>query len=490
MSTALKEAPATEILPASQAPSSLGRLAVREAIGELNAIREFVAAELREGHDYGVIPGTGSKPTLYQPGAQKTAMYFNCRPKFRVKAHELGGGHVEYVVVTELISRNTERIVGSGLGSCSTMESKYRFRNASRTCPSCGGSFIIAGKKEYGGGWICFKKKGGCGVKFKDADRRITDQAVGIVENENPHDQRNTVLKMAKKRSQVDAALNLGCMSELFTQDLEEMHSQASSYEETEERVEYTDTPEPGNETPPAPAKPKQTQPAKARPKNTWDQFLDSALAYWGKHAPTTDQKAADARLFRLINAMGTRAIEDGEIAEGRILKPAQAGKDPARDQGKLTHELREIYEEDPRYIREIANDYIQEKIELYQEEQRPPQKTDEPEEIEDAATSDELGEIPTLLDVRPKDAGEGWEPDGKTLSDWCDLIENKYGVRMREWVKRYGDLQEWRQRWSTWSVREVDLAYSAAAQHLRKAAERASEGEGHDPAYEEALAN
>jgi hypothetical protein len=33
-------------------------------------------------------------------------------------------------------------------------------------CPKCGAAAIIKGKAEYGGGWVCFKKKGGCGAKF------------------------------------------------------------------------------------------------------------------------------------------------------------------------------------------------------------------------------------------------------------------------------------------------------------------------------------
>ena len=33
-------------------------------------------------------------------------------------------------------------------------------------CPVCGKDAIIQGKPEYGGGWVCFSKKGGCGAKF------------------------------------------------------------------------------------------------------------------------------------------------------------------------------------------------------------------------------------------------------------------------------------------------------------------------------------
>jgi hypothetical protein len=37
-------------------------------------------------------------------------------------------------------------------------------------CPTCGKPSMIKGKAEYGGGWLCFKKKGGCGAKFTDAE--------------------------------------------------------------------------------------------------------------------------------------------------------------------------------------------------------------------------------------------------------------------------------------------------------------------------------
>src|SRR5215469_7283578 len=45
---------------------------------------------------------------------------------------------------------------------------------AEPACPSCGVvGAIIKGKAEYGGGWLCFGKKGGCGAKF-DKDPRET----------------------------------------------------------------------------------------------------------------------------------------------------------------------------------------------------------------------------------------------------------------------------------------------------------------------------
>lgn len=41
-------------------------------------------------------------------------------------------------------------------------------------CPECGNAgAIIKGRPEYGGGWLCFKKKGGCGAQFRDDDSRF-----------------------------------------------------------------------------------------------------------------------------------------------------------------------------------------------------------------------------------------------------------------------------------------------------------------------------
>ena len=42
------------------------------------------------------------------------------------------------------------------------------------SCPLCGNTTaVIKGKAEYGGGWLCYAKKGGCGAKFQDDDPRL-----------------------------------------------------------------------------------------------------------------------------------------------------------------------------------------------------------------------------------------------------------------------------------------------------------------------------
>jgi len=111
---------------------------VKRTIESIDHIREFVAKTMRLDLDYGPIPGTDQKKkNLLLPGAQKALLYFNVRPEFTVNKIEIGNGHCEVDIKTVLVNRETNERVGEGLGSCCTMEGKYRFRNAERKCPAC-----------------------------------------------------------------------------------------------------------------------------------------------------------------------------------------------------------------------------------------------------------------------------------------------------------------------------------------------------------------
>jgi len=194
-----------------------------DVLEQVASIQHLMNKAMKDGEHFGKIPGCGDKPTLLKAGAEKITFMFRLAPKYEVKEKDLGNGHREYEVKTELVHIPTGKFYGEGLGSCTTMESKYRYRNASLKCPECGKETIIKGKKEYGGGWLCFAKKGGCGAKFNDDDESIKNQETGKIEYDNPADYYNTVLKMAKKRSLVDATLTATAASDIFTQDIEEM---------------------------------------------------------------------------------------------------------------------------------------------------------------------------------------------------------------------------------------------------------------------------
>ena len=197
-----------------------GELSIDSLIAQVAKVQEAMKAVMRSGEHYGVIPGT-EKPTLLKPGAEKLCLLFRLDPQYKLTRTEHDDGHLEYEGICTLYHIPTGQRVGSGGGFCSSRESKYRYRRGTHTCPTCGEETIIKGKAEYGGGWLCWRKKGGCGGKFNDDEFG----EIGMVENSDIADVFNTVLKMSKKRAMVDAALTATAASDIFTQDLEDMRS-------------------------------------------------------------------------------------------------------------------------------------------------------------------------------------------------------------------------------------------------------------------------
>lgn len=163
-----------------------------------NLARQLIQQTLQEGRDYGKVPGV-ERSTLLKPGAERIALSFGCKygePEivekeidhdrlvaWNKRKKEWSGprnhrtftwkeesgtsrGLYRYVVRRAVIDIDTGRIVGHGIGSCSTMESKY-------------------------------------------IDR--------------PRDSENTALKIASKRAMVDACLTTFGLSDQFTQDVEDM---------------------------------------------------------------------------------------------------------------------------------------------------------------------------------------------------------------------------------------------------------------------------
>ena len=196
-------------------------LTAQDIKAQVQLIQEVMQAVMQEGYHYGVIPGTG-KPSLLKPGAEKLTMTFRLAPIVQVQARDLDEVHREYQVRCTLVHIPTGRVYGEGVGLCSTLESRYRYRYAERTCPRCGRTTIIRGRAEYGGGFVCYQRKGGCGAKFSAQDPVIINQQVGKIENPEIADTYNTVLKMAKKRALIDATLTATAASDIFTQDLED----------------------------------------------------------------------------------------------------------------------------------------------------------------------------------------------------------------------------------------------------------------------------
>lgn len=214
-----------ELVPVNNQPSVIpAELSVEAVAEQAGKVQQLMRKVMHEGEHYGTIPGMDSKKnSLFKAGAEKLCFTFRLIPKFDITRNDLPDGHREYIIVCSLNNQITGEFMGQGVGSASTMENKYRYRKAHRKCPNCGMESIIRGKKEYGGGWLCFKKSGGCGAKYDIDDPRITEQKEGKIENPDIADTYNTVLKMAKKRSHIDATITACAASDIFTQDLEDL---------------------------------------------------------------------------------------------------------------------------------------------------------------------------------------------------------------------------------------------------------------------------
>jgi hypothetical protein len=221
-----------EVIPHAALPiahSVSGALSAAELQSQFALIQQVAREAMQPGVDYGYIPGTEpkseeerkfKKPALFKPGAEKLLVLFRLGPDYDIVDKERDGDHLTITSKCTLTHFPTGQRVGSALGSCSTLESKYAYRHGSRACPECGAGSIIKGKEEYGGGYVCFAKKGGCGAKFADGDDRIEGQQIGKVANEDKADQYNTVLKMSNKRALIAATLNATAASAIFSQDI------------------------------------------------------------------------------------------------------------------------------------------------------------------------------------------------------------------------------------------------------------------------------
>ena len=224
-----------ELVPAENslartAEDFLPVLSIEQAQGRREALVKYVGSLMKEGIDYGKIPGSpkDARPTLLKPGAEKLSSFFGLSPEFELASSVedwTGEDHGEplfYYRYKCQLTRNG-RVLGSGEGSANSWETKYRYRKGDRLCPQCAAPAIISDGFAKEGGWLCFKKKGGCGAKFPLAYPEIVNQPIGKVKNEDIADLVNTLQKMAQKRALIAATLIATGASEFYTQDMDDV---------------------------------------------------------------------------------------------------------------------------------------------------------------------------------------------------------------------------------------------------------------------------
>jgi hypothetical protein len=199
---------------------------------QVNEIQQMMDSVMKEDTHYGKI-AAGMDPTLLKPGAEKLCFAFRLDPEYDVTRHDLQDGHREYEVTCTLYHIPSGDRVASGVGLCTTMESKYRYRKVDDTTEvdvpndfwdsgddmSSRDNDILRDALDEAG--VDIPAGGSAGVDKTDAGWKVTVRAEG--ENPDIADTYNTVLKMAKKRAHVDATLSATAASDIFTQDIEDL---------------------------------------------------------------------------------------------------------------------------------------------------------------------------------------------------------------------------------------------------------------------------
>lgn len=167
----------------------------------INAIQTVTRNKMQVDVHFGVIPGT-KKPTLYKAGSEMLLTMFQIAVQVDV-IDTSTADRIKYRVLVTGIHTPTSRVIGQGIGECSSSEEKYQWRNA-----ICDEEFEATPESRRRVKW----GRGQGGSIYSSKQVRTS-----------PDDLANTVLKMAKKRAQIDMTLTALGVSDLFTQDIEDL---------------------------------------------------------------------------------------------------------------------------------------------------------------------------------------------------------------------------------------------------------------------------
>lgn len=306
---------------------------------QVERIAQIHRKVMKDGIHYGVIPGT-KKPTLLQPGADllifmhgATATYPIAEQRRTYEAQLPGIAPFLQWDVTCEIKDAAGFVIGVGIGSCNSWETKYRYRYAQRICLSCGKEGTVYDARKWDKGWVCGSKKGGCGTSFRPDQPEYANASSAKVENLDVIGLDNTIKKIAAKRGKVAAALALSLASAMFTQDVEDDPDAPPM-----ERDGDGDGPPPIGEKPAAQPQPK---PAAGKPAATKKgaaaakpEAAKPAADPPAKQEPASEEKQQDQQIRDEMDTEMRRVLkEDGgcETLKQAIAMIETAGIRPGR---------------------------------------------------------------------------------------------------------------------------------------------------------------
>ena len=123
--TALKVAEPVIPLPNNATvPENTAKVSVQN--NQKQALKAFIKANLREGIDYGQIPGLGNKNQLFKPGAAKIINFLRLRPEVQLlhTVFDPEAKAISYTVKVTLVNEDGIAVT-EALGASNTLEGKF-----------------------------------------------------------------------------------------------------------------------------------------------------------------------------------------------------------------------------------------------------------------------------------------------------------------------------------------------------------------------------
>lgn len=160
----------------------------------VNTIQEVMTAVMKKDVHYGIIPGC-KKPSLYKPGSEVLLATFQIATSIHVTDLSTDDC-IRYQVRVIGTHAPSGVVLGEGIGECSSNEEKYKWR------------------KAYDKEWNATPENRRRIKYGKYEDKQVRTE---------PADVANTILKMAKKRAQIDMTLTTTGASDCFEQDVEDL---------------------------------------------------------------------------------------------------------------------------------------------------------------------------------------------------------------------------------------------------------------------------
>lgn len=175
-------------------------MSVDDVRAQVNQMQEIMAGVMKGETHYGIIPGAKAK-TLYKAGSEVllSAFKISVEPMIEdLSTHD----EIRYRIKAVGTHSPSGLIVGYGIGECSSNEEKYKWRR----------TYI---DKEFDDTPEDRRR-----IKYSSYRGKVNESKQIRV---NIADIANTVLKMAKKRAQIDLTLTATAASDIFTQDIEDL---------------------------------------------------------------------------------------------------------------------------------------------------------------------------------------------------------------------------------------------------------------------------